>query len=769
MRNIKSATLMAILGFLLFCLTAGAADFKAEQVKGEKINAPKINITVNSEKITAIPSQNLPQRDFVKGPRGGGETFATATVIPSVPYTDNGSTTGMNDDYDPTLSGYCPTQTYAPDAVYSFTPSVGILATITTCNSSYWTRLLVYRNDESNLLACNQYYEGCVDPMHAGIEDISMSPPNTYYIVVDGFSGSPGPYGNYEIVITAREPVDTLRIEPSLGDAGNGNLFLGYSYREYDSLLFWTASLDDGYNFDSPVYWDLTPGFPKYPSVAYWGDGGYFYGTFTQPGRNNGSVIYLLDIPDVSDNTNWGLSSWNFGGAPFDFKNMEHVEIATNNGREDWEWGFMSICGDLVYQSTGQYPDIDFIFYPTDAEGYATMSAYGQIGCSTTTATIDPVTLRAYATYDFYDTDESQWILLVRQEPSDDWDDALGWGGMWGFGTATGNVMFPSSDAYDGRLLVVSEHWETAAPSDHDIVCFYSNSETMDDDMNVVTVASTTEDERFPKIQHVANQTYVVVYHKGDSLYYSVTEDFGTTWSTPVLASIPGDNVVVEYHAFDLGESDGSNVKLIYSYEVESTKDYAGGVYLRLVELNIIEIQDADEDGIADDVDNCPNTYNPDQTNNDSDSHGDACDNCPYVANENQSDIDGDLVGDACDNCISDSNPLQEDGDADGVGDICDNCPDVYNPGQEDANSNGVGDACDWVCGDVTGDGNVNLLDILFLISYKYDTPPGDPPAIMMAGDVNSDMAINLLDILVLISYLYDSPPGNAPDCPASW
>ena len=236
---------------------------------------------------------------------------------------------------------------------------------------------------------------------------------------------------------------------------------------------------------------------------------------------------------------------------------------------------------------------------------------------------------------------------------------------------------------------------------------------------------------------------------------------------TPVLASVPDDHCVVEYHGFDLGESDGANVKLIYAYDIPGAKDYASSTYLRIVELNIIEIQDADGDGFADDVDNCPAVYNPDQTNSDGDTYGDVCDNCPFVTNQDQLDTDDDGVGDACDNCVTMSNPTQDDADADGVGDVCDNCENVYNPGQEDANSNGVGDACDWVCGDVTGDDAVNLLDILFLISYKYDTPPGDPPVVMEAGDVNSDHAINLLDILILISYKYDTPPGDDPVSPS--
>jgi hypothetical protein len=69
------------------------------------------------------------------------------------------------------------------------------------------------------------------------------------------------------------------------------------------------------------------------------------------------------------------------------------------------------------------------------------------------------------------------------------------------------------------------------------------------------------------------------------------------------------------------------------------------------------------------------------------------------------------------------------------------------------------------MCGDVYPDGKINLIDILFLIDYKYGSPPGSAPDPYATGDVNSDGNINLIDILYLIDYVYSTPPGPEPNC----
>ncbi|MCA9542705.1 MAG: thrombospondin type 3 repeat-containing protein, partial [Myxococcales bacterium] len=92
---------------------------------------------------------------------------------------------------------------------------------------------------------------------------------------------------------------------------------------------------------------------------------------------------------------------------------------------------------------------------------------------------------------------------------------------------------------------------------------------------------------------------------------------------------------------------------------------------------------DADDDGIPDRRDNCPNAPNPDQQDIDGDTLGDACDvdddgdnrldevdNCQFTYNRGARDIDGDGLTDFS---------IQGDVDGDGIGDACD--PDADDDG----------------------------------------------------------------------------------------
>lgn len=178
------------------------------------------------------------------------------------------------------------------------------------------------------------------------------------------------------------------------------------------------------------------------------------------------------------------------------------------------------------------------------------------------------------------------------------------------------------------------------------------------------------------------------------------------------------------------------NFSTVYHSFRDSTSyinfDYA----TRMIKASVATIyaiqRDIDNDGLTNELDNCPTIANLTQADSDADGIGDPCDNCATVYNPTQSDADADQLGDACDFCPGDTiNDPDNDGvcgdvdpcpydaldDADGDG-FCanvDKCPDVYNPGQEDADGDGIGDLCDACVNDplndVDGDGVCGDID----------------------------------------------------------
>lgn len=134
---------------------------------------------------------------------------------------------------------------------------------------------------------------------------------------------------------------------------------------------------------------------------------------------------------------------------------------------------------------------------------------------------------------------------------------------------------------------------------------------------------------------------------------------------------------------------------------------------------------DADGDGVADAIDNCPLNANPDQADSDADGVGDVCDpcsagadadddgicddvdNCVGIANPDQLDDDNDGLGDVCDNCPLD---VDNDADSDGVCGNVDNCPSVANPDQLESDGDGAGDACDTCPFDAQNDADTDGL-----------------------------------------------------------
>ncbi len=60
-------------------------------------------------------------------------------------------------------------------------------------------------------------------------------------------------------------------------------------------------------------------------------------------------------------------------------------------------------------------------------------------------------------------------------------------------------------------------------------------------------------------------------------------------------------------------------------------------------------------------------------------------------------------------------------------------------------------------CGDINGDLKIDILDIVYLINFKYKAGP--PPDPQISADFNQDGEINILDVVYLINFLYKGGP----------
>ncbi|HEY3295325.1 MAG TPA: hypothetical protein VGL38_07790 [bacterium] len=131
----------------------------------------------------------------------GGEACASAAVIPSVPYSDFGTTTGYQDNLPE-----CDGSGNAPDVVYSFTPSVSGDYHISLCGSSYDTKLFVYEGTCTGTpIACNDDGVACGD-VSSDLPRVTLNGGTTYYIIVDGWDGS---FGDYAFLLEEVAPPPT--------------------------------------------------------------------------------------------------------------------------------------------------------------------------------------------------------------------------------------------------------------------------------------------------------------------------------------------------------------------------------------------------------------------------------------------------------------------------------------------------------------------------------------------------------------------------------
>ncbi|MBD3232653.1 MAG: T9SS type A sorting domain-containing protein [candidate division Zixibacteria bacterium] len=246
-----------------------------------------------AEKPPYTGPKNIPNPNIILQ---GGDTIEDAVVIPSIPYSNTGTTAGYTHDYDE----MCPWGGgISPDVVYSYTSPINQHINISLCaGSDYDTKLYMYENSYTpgTPHACSD--DDCSTPNYpdsyvSSLEDVPLITGSTYYIVVDGYGGD---YGNYTIDIYScllgdvdMTPDDDPVIvppggsfgltgyignptpDPIITDVWGGVLYQGNFYRQF---AFNNISLDPGESMTAHTTQNVPNWAPQgtYGYIAYCGD-----------------------------------------------------------------------------------------------------------------------------------------------------------------------------------------------------------------------------------------------------------------------------------------------------------------------------------------------------------------------------------------------------------------------------------------------------------------------------------------------------------------
>ena len=76
---------------------------------------------------------------------------------------------------------------------------------------------------------------------------------------------------------------------------------------------------------------------------------------------------------------------------------------------------------------------------------------------------------------------------------------------------------------------------------------------------------------------------------------------------------------------------------------------------------------------------------------------------------------------------------------------------------------------CLGIRGNVNDDSQdvTDIADLVYMVEFQFDQPPGPTPPCFDEADVNGDSVIDIEDLVYLVEFQFGQPPGPAPaDCP---
>ena len=333
------------------------------------------------------------------------------------------------------------------------------------------------------------------------------------------------------------------QIHPAFARSGNIHMA---AYRDDDiGEIIWTYSDDDGASYKPGLYWDNKSG--DYPSIKLWDDE-RFFGTFvTDSSDNNGGVIYIYEINNVTQLNNQTLNPLiELDWSPAGWSDMIDADIACDSSQNTWEFGLAVYVMSSTY-SSGYTNGPTFIYSDEDSKGLYWLSYNNYNNCSHCDVDIDNSTIFSYAVFDWKDTTAGYYKILCKV--NDFAEIVSGYSKMYELDYGA-NLQYPAVAAGDGNIVILAE---TDENGNKDIICFYGTNLSL---MSSSIVVDTNDNESYPDVRHISGDRFIATYVKNGNLYAAETNDAGATWAESRWQINDNDYCVVEeYKTSDLCEN----------------------------------------------------------------------------------------------------------------------------------------------------------------------------------------------------------------------
>jgi hypothetical protein len=322
-------------------------------------------------------------------------------------------------------------------------------------------------------------------------------------------------------------------VTPAISNSGT---IMAAGFHSLDNAnVYFSGSTDAGATWTNGAGWALTDE-PSLPCIDGCGNGRFIGGMVPNFNDNDGSALYKVNITDASaPTTGYKCVDWVWSGVGAGYTNFIDVACggytAATTAENAWALGGHSIIGDHGLAGSQTF----FFSYQSTPDGSAWIYRFTSTpgvynGATSTSMDIDQSTLYSYAVYNYYNNKDSNMDIFLFIMDFGKWGSTTPpqHDQNWGLNlTTTGNNNKLDVSAYKNNVIIVSE-------KDGNIVAYHANDPVHNGTFSETAIITGAKQ---PRISHYGENKAVCEFIKDGSVYSTVTEDGGATWSTPTLVS----------------------------------------------------------------------------------------------------------------------------------------------------------------------------------------------------------------------------------------